>query len=107
MRAFAVMLVVVAHAGLGLIIPGGSGVTIFFTISGFIITYLMLRERDKTGGFSLGGFYFRRAVKIAPPLILAVVIPTLIYAIFEDINWGGLHRAGLLLLQLDESIRLV
>lgn len=76
MRAFAVMLVVVAHAGLGGFVPGGSGVTIFFSISGFIITYLLLRERDKTGGFSVKAFYLRRAVKILPPLLLIVVIPS-------------------------------
>lgn len=78
MRAFAVLLVVFSHAGLSFV-PGGSGVTIFFTISGFIITYLLLRERDKTGGVDLTGFYIRRLLKIAPPLILAIVIPTLIY----------------------------
>lgn len=89
MRAFAVMLVVVAHAGLGHIVPGGSGVTIFFSISGFIITYLLLRERDKTGGFSAPGFYLRRAIKIAPPLVLTVVIPTLIYSIWNSIDWGA------------------
>ncbi|MGV3017184.1 acyltransferase family protein [Rothia sp. 88186D007BW] len=78
MRAFAVLLVVFSHAGLTFV-PGGSGVTIFFAISGFIITYLLLRERDKTGGFDVAGFYIRRLLKIAPPLILAIVIPTLIY----------------------------
>lgn len=78
MRAFAVLLVVLAHAGLGRVVPGGSGVTIFFSISGFIITYLLLRERDKTGTFSARAFYFRRAVKIAPPLVLIVAIPSLV-----------------------------
>ncbi|WP_421084406.1 acyltransferase family protein [Rothia nasimurium] len=78
MRAFAVLLVVFSHAGLSFV-PGGSGVTIFFAISGFIITYLLLRERDKTGAFDVPGFYIRRLLKIAPPLILAIVIPTLIY----------------------------
>ncbi|QRZ61850.1 acyltransferase [Rothia sp. ZJ932] len=78
MRAFAVLLVVFSHAGLSFV-PGGSGVTIFFVISGFIITYLLLREREKTGGFGIGGFYMRRLIKIAPPLVLIIVIPTLLY----------------------------
>lgn len=85
-RAFAVMLVVVAHAGLGHVVPGGSGVTIFFSISGFIITYLLLRERDRTQGFSAGGFYLRRALKIMPPFILIIVFPTLIFSAWEDID---------------------
>lgn len=89
MRAFAVLLVVVAHAGLGHIVPGGSGVTIFFSISGFIITYLLLRERDKTGGFSAKSFYLRRAIKIAPPFVIAIVIPTLIYSVWRAIDWGA------------------
>ena len=78
MRAFAVLLVVFSHAGLSFV-PGGSGVTIFFAISGFIITYLILRERDKTGGFDVAGFDIRRLLKIAPPLLLAIVLPTAIY----------------------------
>ena len=86
MRAFAVALVVFSHAGLTFV-PGGSGVTVFFCISGFVITYTMLRERERTGGFDLGGFYFRRAVKLAPPLVLIIVIPTLIYSLFHRIDW--------------------
>ena len=86
MRAFAVALVVFSHAGLTFV-PGGSGVTVFFCISGFWITYTMLRERERTGGFDWGGFYFRRAVKLAPPLVLIIVIPTLIYSLFHRIDW--------------------
>lgn len=89
MRAFAVMLVVVAHAGLGHIIPGGSGVTIFFSISGFIITYLLLRERDRTGGFSVREFYLRRLVKIGPPLLVALVVPSLIFSFFGTLDWAA------------------
>src|ERR1700722_3081685 len=88
MRALAVMLVVFAHAGLSKIIPGGSGVTIFFSISGFIITYLLLREKDATGGFEIRGFYLRRGLKIGPPLIVCVIIPTLILATVREINWA-------------------
>ncbi|MFW0108064.1 acyltransferase family protein [Rothia sp. P7181] len=78
MRAFAVLLVVFSHAGLSFV-PGGSGVTIFFVISGFIITFLLLREREQTGGFDVNGFYMRRLIKIFPPMLLALIIPTLIY----------------------------
>lgn len=79
MRAFAVMVVVVAHTNVGGI-PGGSGVTMFFTISGFIIAHLLLRERERTGGFSLRNFYARRAFKLAPPFLAIVLIPSVIYA---------------------------
>lgn len=89
LRAYAVLVVVVAHGGLGQIVPGGSGVTIFFSISGFIITYLLLRERDKTGSFGIGRFYLRRAFKIMPPFLLAVVIPSLLWAIWNTIDWAA------------------
>lgn len=89
LRAFAVSVVVVAHAGLGSVIPGGSGVTVFFGISGFIITFLVIRERETTGGFDIRGFYLRRALKLAPPLIVVVAIPTLIYAAFRPIEWSS------------------
>lgn len=86
MRAFAVLLVVFSHAGLKFV-PGGSGVTIFFAISGFIITYLLLRERDKTGRFDIVGFYIRRLLKIGPPLVLVIVLPTFGYkALGGDVN---------------------
>jgi peptidoglycan/LPS O-acetylase OafA/YrhL len=88
MRALAVMLVVVAHAGFGQIVPGGSGVTIFFSISGFIISYLLLRENDATGGFGIRAFYLRRLLKIGPPLLVCVLIPTAILAFFKAINWS-------------------
>lgn len=90
MRAYAVLVVVVAHAGAGAVVPGGSGVTIFFTISGFIITFLLLREREKTGGFSVVGFYRRRAFKIAPPFLVAIVIPSFLFAAAGGaLNWNA------------------
>ncbi|WP_129975852.1 acyltransferase [Rhodococcus sp. Q1] len=90
MRAVAVMLVVVGHAGIGHIVPGGAGVTIFFAISGFIITTLLLKEWDRTGGFDVGGFYTRRLVKLAPPLVVVLVIPTVVYAAVGGlINWSA------------------
>ncbi|MFT4262322.1 MAG: acyltransferase [Nocardioides sp.] len=87
LRAVAVMLVVVAHAGLDGVVPGGSGVTIFFAISGFVITWVTLRERDRTGGFAPAGFYARRFWKLAPPLLVAVVVPTLVYAVGHAVDW--------------------
>jgi peptidoglycan/LPS O-acetylase OafA/YrhL len=86
LRAVAVMLVVVSHAGLGHVVPGGAGVTIFFAISGFIITHLLLRERAKTGGFHARSFYQRRFLKIAPPFVVLIVLPTTVYALQQPIN---------------------
>ncbi|HEV2150141.1 MAG TPA: acyltransferase [Longimicrobiaceae bacterium] len=64
LRAVAVGLVIVYHAGLE--IPGDLGVTGFFVLSGFLITWLLLAEHDRTGGVSLRSFYLRRTLRIFP-----------------------------------------
>ncbi|MCU1558638.1 MAG: acyltransferase [Microbacteriaceae bacterium] len=89
LRAVAVLLVMFDHAGIFDGPTGGSGVTIFFALSGFIIAFLMLRERDKTGGFSPSKFYLRRVVKIAPPFVVIILIPTLIFSIWNAIDWSA------------------
>jgi peptidoglycan/LPS O-acetylase OafA/YrhL len=73
MRAIAVMLVVLNHAGVpGL--PGGYvGVDVFFVISGFLITGLLIHEADRTGRVSIPGFYMRRARRILPAAMLTLV----------------------------------
>jgi peptidoglycan/LPS O-acetylase OafA/YrhL len=50
----------------GLLFDGALGVNMFFCISGFLITYLLLRERAATGGVALGRFYLRRCLRIWP-----------------------------------------
>ena len=71
LRAIAVLGVVFFHAGLGF--PGGyAGVDVFFVISGFLITSLILKEL-RQGTFSLLGFWERRARRILPALTVVVV----------------------------------
>jgi peptidoglycan/LPS O-acetylase OafA/YrhL len=50
------------------------GVRVFFVISGFLITTLLLREERKHGSVSIGGFYLRRALRILPPLVAYVAV---------------------------------
>jgi peptidoglycan/LPS O-acetylase OafA/YrhL len=72
LRAVAVLLVIVFHAGLPL--PAGFiGVDVFFVISGFVITGLILRQLD-AGRFSLVEFYVRRIKRLLPALILMLVV---------------------------------
>lgn len=80
-RALAVGLVFLAHAGLGHIIPGGLGVTIFFFLSGYLITTLMRFEARRTGRISLPHFYLRRVFRIFPPLYLTLLFAALLYAV--------------------------
>jgi peptidoglycan/LPS O-acetylase OafA/YrhL len=72
LRGLAVLLVIVYHTGLGL--PGGFvGVDVFFVVSGFVITRLLLREWDAAGTISLRDFYARRARRLLPALAIVTV----------------------------------
>ena len=72
LRAIAVGAVMLYHLGSG-IIPGGYlGVDVFFVISGFLITGLLIREKDSRGHIRLGGFWMRRARRLLPALVLVV-----------------------------------
>src|ERR1700744_3779762 len=73
-RAVSVLIVVLSHAGLGQVIPGGFGVTIFFFLSGFLITTLLLAEYEETGRIDIPKFYLRRVFRLMPPLIISLLI---------------------------------
>jgi peptidoglycan/LPS O-acetylase OafA/YrhL len=66
LRAVAVFTVVVAHANILRRVPGDLGVSAFFVLSGFLITHLLVRERQKTGEVSIRRFYVRRTMRIFP-----------------------------------------
>jgi peptidoglycan/LPS O-acetylase OafA/YrhL len=74
LRTASLAIVFVAHAGLEWIIPGGFGVTVFFFLSGFLITTLMRFEQQTTGGVSVRNFYLRRALRILPPFYLVLAL---------------------------------
>src|SRR5512140_3308375 len=63
LRAVSVFLVIVYHFGFESV-NGGLGVEVFFVLSGFLITWLLIREHDRTGDISFSGFYKRRALRI-------------------------------------------
>lgn len=69
LRAIAVLPVILFHSGFELFTGGYVGVDIFFVISGFLITSIIVEERGR-GDFSLINFYIRRARRILPALFL-------------------------------------
>jgi peptidoglycan/LPS O-acetylase OafA/YrhL len=73
LRAVAILLVILVHAGVPHMQGGTVGVDAFFVISGFVITGLLLREHLATGGIGLLHFYARRARRILPMAILVIV----------------------------------
>jgi peptidoglycan/LPS O-acetylase OafA/YrhL len=91
-RAVSVLIVVVAHSGF-VIVPGGLGVTIFFFLSGYLITTLMLAEHERTGELDIVRFYARRVFRLMPPLLVTLAI---VYGLtFAGLVPGGITLAGL------------
>ncbi len=78
LRAVAVALVVLYHANVPRLTGGYVGVDVFFVISGFVITGLLLRERAATRRTSIVGFYARRARRIIPAATLVIVVTVLL-----------------------------
>lgn len=89
LRAISIAMVLASHTAVGIpavakhplllytIFNGNRGVSVFFVISGFLITSLLLKEEESSGNISLGRFYIRRAFRILPPfwmLLLSLVI---------------------------------
>jgi peptidoglycan/LPS O-acetylase OafA/YrhL len=96
LRAIAVIVVIIYHLGSG-ILPGGFiGVDVFFVISGFLITALLLRERERTGSVHLGRFWVRRARRLLPAIALLVIVCcTAAWMIGGDLLIGlGLQALG-------------
>src|SRR5258708_29746891 len=71
LRALALVRVITTHCGAGVAL---APVSVFFVLSGFVITWLLLKEHASTGSISLSGFYTRRAVRILPAYYIFVVL---------------------------------
>lgn len=83
LRALAVVLVIAYHAGLPL--PGGFiGVDVFFVISGFLITSLLVRGHANQGSLRLGRFWAARVRRILPALSVVVITVLVLSALLED-----------------------
>jgi peptidoglycan/LPS O-acetylase OafA/YrhL len=81
LRGLAIIILVIGHFGFnyylwhyGVIIAGATGVHIFFVLSGFLITTLLLKEKLRNGCISLKYFYIRRALRILPVAWLFLVV---------------------------------
>ena len=81
LRALAILLVVCSHAGVPLFSSGFIGVDIFFVLSGYLITSLLLVEIESTRRLNFARFYARRARRLLPAAMLLVVVVCLVEAI--------------------------
>jgi peptidoglycan/LPS O-acetylase OafA/YrhL len=94
LRALAVIAVILDHLA-GWPVGGFVGVDVFFVISGFLITGLLLREHDRTGTISFRGFYVRRIKRIIPAAMLVIVFTVVVaFLVFNSVRatqtlWDG------------------
>jgi len=111
LRAVAVVLVVLGHVGVPGLTGGFIGVDVFFVVSGFLITGLLLREWEATGRIRLGAFFARRARRILP-LATVVLMATAGYAaatlpasrvdeLATDARWSALFLANVHFARVD------
>ena len=80
-RALAVLAVMARHAEMPFVSGGGIGVDVFFVLSGYLITTLLLREFDLNGNISLPHFYIRRVRRLLPALVAVAVISFVLFSI--------------------------
>ena len=77
---------------------GGSlGVDVFFVLSGFLITSLLLQERRASGSIDIWRFYVRRAYRLMPAFLVVVLVYVVVLMIFIDFDFTGpVERAKVL-----------
>ncbi len=96
-RAFAVVAVLLFHAGVPGFDGGYLGVSVFFTLSGFLITSLLVNEHDQTGTIRLGAFYGRRLRRLLPASVVtiaAIVVASRVTDWFDGVASLRAHVLG-------------
>jgi peptidoglycan/LPS O-acetylase OafA/YrhL len=104
LRALSVIAVIFYHAGFAWMHGGFFGVEVFFVVSGFLITSLLLDERDQTSHTNLPQFWMRRARRLLPALF-TVLAATAVWAVFagsdeqqsqlrHDLPWATLYAGN-------------
>lgn len=104
LRGVAIGLVVFGHT-FGSLGPSAAsvGVTVFFVLSGFLITSILLAEKHRDGTIDLPAFYARRALRLSPALLaLLLVYPLLLWAFDDNFLDGYWSRAGIAALYLSD-----
>ena len=87
-RGLAILLVMVEHTHLAPFHGGGLGVDLFFVLSGFLISGLLLAEFQRSGGLDIRRFYYRRALRLLPALLVLVAATTSLALAFHHSQIG-------------------
>lgn len=91
-RAIAVLAVMIFHSALPFLPGGFLGVDVFFVLSGFLITTLLLQEVERTGRIRFGAFYARRARRLLPALFLVMAVSAALVVLFAPDAAGRLRE---------------
>ena len=86
LRAVAVYLVVLFHAGIGRFDGGFIGVDVFFVLSGFLVTQLLLRDLAGAGSIRFARFYARRFRRLLPAAFVALVVTALLFVAVDPVE---------------------
>jgi len=109
MRAVCIVIVMISHFGMPSVLPGGFGVTVFFFISGLLITRQLLAEKRRTGRVDLFRFMMRRQLRLYPALLAMILfgggiflavggqlpLPRLMAALFYYYNYFDMAQSGM------------
>ena len=95
LRGLAVVAVLLFHGGLSWATGGFLGVDVFFVLSGFLITSLLLAEQRSTGTIGLGGFWARRARRLLPALLLVIAAVAAATSLFDPSSQVSLRADAL------------
>lgn len=108
LRAISILLVVLGHLAKSSHAPlifwehyAATGVRVFFVISGYLITTILLNEQQRTSTISLRTFYIRRAYRIFPAALFFVFAMTIAY--WRDLRWYNIAAAFLYVANFDVS----
>jgi peptidoglycan/LPS O-acetylase OafA/YrhL len=91
LRTIAVYLVLLFHAGLPWFVGGFVGVDLFFCLSGFLVTSVLIRELQETGSLRVARFYSRRVRRLLPAAVVVVVATCLVFTLL----WSVVRRASI------------